>query len=464
MNKISISNNAYKKQLTYIFLILYGCIFGYILIKTTRMAHPLGYLEDYYMSLRVDWLNLFMNDLRQTGLYSGFHRLYDHNASMYFYLSHLGIFAGFETMYTFFYSQLVMIWSCVALYPVIFYRLTSNVYVSVLSILFFKLYNPFSIYLLSDSYWIYGWTTFISLPIFFFLFRDKWNKSNWIWVALLIGVISVGNVFRANAGLAVIISLIILMAVKIIYPAVKSKKIKPIIIGVCICLLTIFSNGFFTSTVPHIYQSATNQPECLPMKGPWHSLYIGLGWEKENPLGLEYADRYGYIDREHLLYDIKDGYYVGIESPAYIDAVKKAYFDTVFSNLGYCTGSYIKKGFTALYNSVKFSVINPFLVNSRYYYVNFISPIITVLLAIFMVIYFKKLSSDKRKSVFKRFYLFLPILLIFIICGILPGVIATPIVREYLFGAVSTFDCVALTAYIITITQIIKYIKFKKQK
>lgn len=453
----------YKTQLTYLLLILYGCVFSYILVKTTRMAHPLGYLEDYYMSLRVEWLDLFMNEMRKTGLYTGLHRLYDHNASMYFYLSHLGVFAGFDTMYTFFYTQLVMVWSCIALFPSIFYKITGNVYVSILSILFFKLYNPFSLYLLSDSYWIGGWTTYISLPILYFLFRDKWKKSNWIWITLLLGVIGVGNVFRANAGLAVIISLIILMVVKLIYPAIKEKNIKPVIIGLCICFLTVFANGFFTSTIPNIYQSATHQPESLPIKGPWHSMYIGLGWE-ENPLGLEYADGYGYIDREDLLYNVKEGYYIGIESPAYIKAVKKAYFNAIASHPAFFIGSYIKKGFTALFNSVKFSVINIFLNDGRYYYVKLTSHIITILLAVFMVMHIKRLPAGIRKSSIRRFLMFLPIPLIFIICGIIPGVIATPIVREYLFGAVSTFDCIALYAYITALIQATKFIKTKLNK
>ncbi len=464
MKKLSLQNKSYKIYITYFFLIMYGCFLGYLIIKTTSISHPIKALEEHYMSLRVTWLDYFISDLSKTGVYSGFHRLYDHNASMYFYLSHFAVFAKLNTAYTFFYTQLIVVLGCVALYPSIFYRLTGNIYVSLLSIFFFKLYNPFSLYFLSDSYWIYGWTTFISLPILFFLFRDKWQKSNWIWILGLIGVISVSNVFRANAGLSVIISLILLMFVKIIYPAIKSKKLKPVIIGACVCLLIIFSNGFFTSTVPHIYQSATSQPECLPMKGPWHSLYIGLGWERGNPFGLEYADAYGYMNREYLLYDTEEGYYIGAESPAYIDEVKKVYFDNVFSNLGYCIGSYIKKSFIAIINSIRFSLITPPILYKLYYQANSMSYIVTIFLSMLMIFYLKNIKADEKKLFLKRLYIFSPIILIFILCGILPALIATPFIPQYLFGAVSTFDCMVLTAYIIALTQITKYIKLKLQK
>ena len=448
---------TYKKIILYALLLFYGCIATYSIVKLSTLTFFYTELKDYYMSLRLDWLDLFINEVNETGIYTGLHRLYDHNASMYLYLSHFGSILGFDASTTFYYTQLIFVCGLVALYPIIVYRISNNVTLSVLSIFFFHFFDPFNIYLKNDSYWIYGWITFISVPILFFLFRDKWQKSNWIWVALLIGVVGVGNIFRANASLALIISLVVLMVVKIIYPATKTKQFKSVVLGCCICLIVFFANGFFTSTVPHIYQSVTNQPECLPMKGPWHSLYIGLGWEKENPLGLEYGDVYGYKNREDLLYDISDGYYIGVESPEYINEMKNVYFDTVFSNFIYCVGSYFRKVMTAIKIGFKFSIFNPTILTNNDYYINMISIYVFILSVIACGFFIKK--SDKKELLTNAITL-LGIVLVFFLFGLIPGVIATPIVREYTWASGASLDIFTFMIYITAVKTLIDFIKF----
>jgi len=454
-----------NKIIIYFRLLIYGCISGYILVKTTRMANPLGYLEDYYMSLRVTWLDYFINEVRTTGIYTGLHRLYDQNAVMYLYLSYLNVFLGLENaLHTFFYTQLIIVCGCIALYPVIFYRITGNTVISVLSILFFKLYNPFSIYLLSDSYWVSGVITFTALPVLFFMFRDKWHNSNWLWICLLLILGSVGNIFRSQSDLAVLVGIFILLMTKLAIPALKRKNYRKIILTVLVFTVTLWSRSIFTAIVPSVYQNATNQPEKLPVKGPWHTLYVGLGWT-DNTMGLEYLDSIGYKDRKHLLYDISDGYYVGIESPRYLDEMKSVYFETVFDNLPEVFLSYVKKGFIALYNTVKYSTINIFQVNSRYYYVNYISTVITMINLLIFGRYLKKKTALTRtlNSFCHSMYIFLPLTALFIVCGILPGVVATPVVREYLFGAVAAIDCITMMLYIISASTIVRRL-FKDTK
>ena len=101
MNKINI--NYKKKIIVYLLLLIYGCVTSYSPIKTTRLAQPIGPIEDYFMSLRVTWLDYFINEVKNTGIYTGLHRLYDHNAVMYLYLSHFSAILGIgDALHTFF--------------------------------------------------------------------------------------------------------------------------------------------------------------------------------------------------------------------------------------------------------------------------------------------------------------------------------------------------------------------------
>ncbi|MBQ8603958.1 MAG: hypothetical protein IJ410_03835 [Oscillospiraceae bacterium] len=416
------------------------------------------------MSLRVEWLDMFINEVKSTGVYSGLHRLYDHNATVYLYLSHLGAILGFDALHTFFYTQLVAVFACVAFYPVIFYRLSNNIYISLLSVVFFEIYKPYTMFLQNDSYWICGWITFISMPILYFLIKGRWNTFNWLWVVFLGAIASMSNVFRSSSGLAVIVSLILIILLKLIIPAIKTGEKDVLVSGIIGVVTVLLLQNLFTGFVPSIYQEITEQPESLPIKGPWHTLYIGLGWE-ENPLGIKYQDRYGYANREHLLYDVSEGYFVGIESPEYINEMKNVYMDTIFSDFKFFVGSYIRKVLKSLETIFEFSLINYEMWKStmmyplKYtYYFSFILPI--------AMIYFirNKLRENKHQFILSLFTL-AGLFIINFGFGMLPGIIAYPIVREYLYGAIAACDMIILTEYIVFLNIIVQLIEnvFKKK-
>lgn len=444
-----------KKVLFYIFLLIYGLVLSYIIVKSSRLAHPYGDLSNYYMSLRLDWLNMFINEVKAGGLYTGLHRLFDHNASVYLYLSYIGSLFNMDAAYTFFYIQLGFVFLCVAVYPFLIYRASGNKFIALMSIFFFKLFDPFCMYIQNDSYWIYGWTAFISAPVFYFLFKEKWKNSNYIWIAAMIFVAAVSNVFRGNSALVILFDIVLLLAVKVIYPAFKNKKYKSVLVALAVCCIAYFGQNLFTSTVPGVYQSLTGQPRSLPLKGPWHSMYIGLGWE-ENPYGLEYIDSCGYKGRENLLYDTSDGYYIGIESPEYIQAVKDAYFDTVLSHPAFFVSSYIRKFFTAIKTALSFSVINPVFLLDRYYYINKLSIVLFILICAAAAIFARR---EIKNGTLKKYIPFSIILFFNILIGFMPSIVATPVVREYMFGAIGYMDCIVLFGYFLLMDLIYEYAK-----
>ncbi len=460
MKTVEKQNICIKNTVLYMLLLIYGFVSAYLIIKNTVLATPLygRPLSSFYMWLRVDWLNLFIENFKATGFYTGLHRLFDHNAAMYLYLSRIGKFLGTDAVHTFYYTQFVMVCSCAALYPAVFYRITHSIPVAMASVLFFRIYAPYSIYFMNDCYYIYGWMTFISLPVLFFLFRDKWDKWNYIWIILLLGVMSVSNVFRSNAGLAIAVSLMVLMAVKLIVPSVKDRNHSQLIIGLAVCFLAVWGQGLFTSTVPHIYQNITDQPPALPIKGPWHSLYVGLGWE-ENPYGLQYRDEYGYAGREHLLYDTDEGYYICIESPEYLSEIKKVYLDTVFSNPGFFIGSYIRKGFTALKTACENTVANITILANRWFYPTSFTQIFSLITPFTLVYFLYSSRKTDKRNVTVWLYSAGFVSLVNLAFGILPGIIANPLVREYTFGVAATLDCLVMAEYIVFVYTAVSFVK-----
>lgn len=460
MDSVNKRNIDLSKLLIYFLLIVYGCVLGYFILKNTVLATPLygQPLSSFYMWLRVDWLDYFINEVNSTGIYTGLHRLFDHNAAVYLYLSHVGHFLGTDAVNTFYYTQLALMCGCAALYPVIFYRITHSLPVALASILFFRIYAPYSVYLMNDSYYIYGWMTFISLPVLFFLFRDRWEGENYLWIVLLLVVMSVSNVFRSSAGLAIAVSLMALMLVKLILPAFRSKNYVTMAAGIIICFAALWGQSLFTSTVPGIYQKAVGQPEPLPIKGPWHSLYVGLGWE-ENPFGLQYQDEYGYEGRQELLYNTEEGYYIGIESPEYIEEMKSVYMDTVFSDPVFFAGSYIRKAFTALKTIADNTIANIIILGNGWFYPTRFTQLLSVITPLTAIYYLSvKWKSDKKKTI-ARLISTAFIGIVNITFGIIPGIIANPLVREYTFGATATLDCIVLAEYIIFVYMVSEWVK-----
>ncbi len=467
MNNVEKRNRHIKNTVLYMLLLVYGGVAAYFIIKNTVVATPLygEPLSSFYMWLRIDWLNLFIEELKSTGLYTGLHRLFDQNATMYLYLSHLGKMLGTDAVYTFYYTQLALVCVCAAVYPVIFYRISHSLPVALLSILFFRLYAPYSLYLMNDSYYIYAWMTFISLPVLFFLFRDKWNNRNYIWVALLLGVMSVSNIFRSSVGLAIAASLIVLMLIKIIVPSVKEKNYGTMALGLLVCFLAVAGQSFFTSTIPHAYQSMTDQPRVLPIKGPWHTLYVGLGWE-ENPLGLEYLDGCGYAGREHLLNDPGEGYYICVESPEYMEEMKSVYFDAVFSDVGFFFTSYIRKGFTSLKTVMENTIANITILSNGWFYPTRFTQIFSLITPLTFVYFLYINWKADRKKVMIWLCSAGFIALVNMAFGVLPGIIANPFVREYTFGVTATVDCLVMAEYIVFVYVAVQFVKniFQKKR
>ncbi len=452
--KASYNNEIYlnrRKILIYFCLLFIGIISSYFLLKRSVLyswpyATPLA---EEYMSLRREWLDMFISEVKTTGIYSGLHRLYDHNASLYLYLSYLGAFIGGDSVGTFKFVQLGATFAWMSLIPLIYYKVTHSVFASLFSLLFFYFFCPYSVYFPNDSYWAGAMMSFVGLPVIYFLLRDKWTKSSGFWVLFLILLGDIANVFRSNASLGTGVLIIFLVTIKLILPGVKEKDIKKMLTAAVLGVCVMFSSSLFTSFIPNIYQKLTGQPEPLPIKGPWHAMYVGLGWE-ENPLGIEFKDASGYKGKKDLLYDITEGYYVGIESPEYIERAKKSYFDAIKGNFGFFFFSYLRKFARCFVSVYEGSVINPVLLKDPVLYKNnpalIIHHISLLLAAIWMALEMKDKGKKSSRDIFLGLFTGACIFL----AGILPGLVAEPYSRQYILSAAAVADCVVLVRIILS--------------
>lgn len=146
----------------------------------------------------------------------------------------------------------------------------------------------------------------IGVPILYILITNPWSKGMWGYTLLLCFILSIAQLVRSNAGIFIWLSLVCIVVyqnIPLLRQAYKTSWVRalPILLG----LFVVFScQGFFTNTVPNAYLVATGQDisQRLDTMGPWHTLYIGLGW-RDNPNGIYYDDICGYDQFPELVQD-----------------------------------------------------------------------------------------------------------------------------------------------------------------
>ncbi len=338
--------------------IMYGAIvvlglFAAVLLSLRNGYFPISNYETrsdvhLFMWLRVDRLQIAADMLKNDGYYSAFSIFFDHNANYYFYLAHIMNALNLTPAATFLLVQVGVIFALMIVFPALVYKITNSVIVAVGSMFLFIL-NPHSLmFYPTDSYWAYYLVNCFALPVFYILWREKWSKASVALTLLLSFVIAITNLPRSNTAIIAFPALIITVIVKNISNIkqwIKAKKYKSMLSFCALLVVVLMSFSFLASTVTGAYAFATNQTEGkLESMGPWHAMFLGLGWE-ENPDGIVFEDAYAYeLFPELLNYDNPDF----IETPEYIEAIKGEYFETVLGDLGFYITSYIRKVFACI--------------------------------------------------------------------------------------------------------------------
>jgi hypothetical protein len=223
-----------------------------------------------------------------------------------------------------------------AAYPCIVYKTTDSLAAAFLSpFIVFAALLPLLFSLKTDTYWALGFIVVLALPLLSIVYNREWDRKS-LFIALFLSVAAgLANLPREHAGLGVALLLLATVFVK-----TRSAK-KPLCFGgvVIFCVISYF---LFTRLVPALYFTIYEQPVEIRQMGPWHTLYIGLGWEKtlygtDNKYGIIYKDGHAAetvkkINPQCVVY-----------SNEYMEILKKEWFRLLKDDTAWFLKNYARK-------------------------------------------------------------------------------------------------------------------------
>lgn len=424
--------------LLYAFLLLYGAGYAFYLVGRFNtipadMISPTGdycYLVEY-MSVRQDWLNAFIAEMRQSGLYTQLARFYDHNGAYYLYLTALGVKKNLFAWQLFLASQMVAGGVLIAAYPSLTYKATRSLGCALIAPIWMRLFMT-DILLMekTDSYWMLYWIVCFSVPILFALATQKWRRGQYIWLGILLLGISLSNLPRAHAGIGALAAVIIILCVKL-WPRKtadgKRGALHWLRLPITLCAV-LLSYSLFTSIIPSAYQCITKQPPTIGSLGPGHALYVGVGWE-DNPFGIIFLDTCGFEATGYAGND--DSNSMG-NSPIYDAAITKLYIELLRENPAYFVGTYARK----LLACVRFSASNSKTVRN---FVLWKMPRFALLAAAGVILSLLTSTAGRKKRLLCKLLCLFGVWLCVFAGSLLPGMIAVPR-WTYLNGGIGAFD------------------------
>jgi len=270
----------------------------------------------------------------------------DHEIAFYFYVGALGNLLG-ETRpeLLLLYVQIGFALLCLAVYPLLLYKLTGNIWAALASPFLADLF--FNRYLYAtkiDTQWMMAWVIFAGIPFLLLLLRYAWEREAGKALAVFLVtclIIAVGNVVRGGASLPVVILLLLVTLYKLIGLS-KYGILQRSACFLAACALVFVAWGFLNHTMPRLLFASHGWQELY--FGPWHTMFIGLGWET-NPYGIVFEDAHGFAVARSVNPEVQR------YSEEYFAILKARYFELILGDPVYFLGNYFRKFLTATYYS-----------------------------------------------------------------------------------------------------------------
>jgi hypothetical protein len=182
-----------------------------------------------------------------------------------------------------------------------------------------------------------------------------------------------------------------------------------------------FSYILFTDIIIILYAKITNQLSDIQKIGPWHTLYIGLGWEN-NPFDIIFLDECAFIATKKINPDVV------YESREYFNILKDLYLELFKSNIGYFFLTYSKKLLMCLINSI-------------YLFMTYDRGFVFFIYFIIFFIVIRLLNNTKNViyEIMKKYCLLFIFCLILIFGSLLYPMMATP-TYPYLMGITAGYE------------------------
>lgn len=224
-----------------------------------------------------------------------------------------------------------------------------------------------------DSTWFIAWTVYAILPLIFIVisYGEKWLKTMqmakfvpaFIGISLMIGIANIG---RLHAGLSLVIVIISVMLVGI--KRYYGISLKAVLIFICSLGILNSSYFMFTNSIPDFLIRQQGYQSGINYFGPWHTLYIGLGWKN-------YAFNHNAVPGDIWQYDKNPEYIVyldecaislvssqsqdiGILSDEYFQILKKEYIRIGKEHTAWFVVNYIEKWLACLYVSLRYQLVS----------------------------------------------------------------------------------------------------------
>lgn len=287
----------------------------------------------------------------------------DHMTSYYLYQRQYGSIFGIDSPVDI--MQQIWVWMFTIVFSIItvfsWYKYQSKKLTLFSPIIFGFLIKAVVISHHDDCTWFLAWAVYAILP-FIIIFHDKCSffieNESYMSILLITFIIAIligiSNVGRLHSGLAILLVLIYIIA--LFCHRIRDKK-KSFLVGLLSALIMFNGYSLFTSTIPNNLMRMYGINSNINYFGPWHTLYIGLGWKNsisqlsmlrecddmeawktdKNPKNIIYLD-----ECADAFVKSKDSAIPYI-SESYFEVLKAEYMRILTENTGWVILNYVEK-------------------------------------------------------------------------------------------------------------------------
>ena len=213
----------------------------------------------------------------------------DHMTSYYLYQRLYGGVLGISNPVDI--IQQIWVWMFILAYAIItvfvWHKYHSKFLTLCAPLIFYLLTKAVIVVYHDDCTWFLAWAVYAILPLLAIFYNQGRGLLQYeryvlfLFITLLITMlIGISNIGRLHSGLA--ISCVLLYIVFWFCKKMHNKK-KAILIGLMSLFIVFQGYSLFTATIPNSMMRLYGINSNINYFGPWHTLYIGLGWRNSLP-------------------------------------------------------------------------------------------------------------------------------------------------------------------------------------
>ena len=366
----------------------------------------------------------------------------DHMTSYYLYMKMYGVIFGLNNPVDI--MQQIWVWMFVLAYSIItvfvWHKYHSKFLTLCAPVIFYFLTKAVLVNHHDDCTWFLAWAVYAILPLLAIFYDQGGELLHYkryvlfLFITLLIAMlIGISNIGRLHSGLA--ISCVLLYIVFWFCRKMYNNK-KAILVGLMSLFIVFQGYSLFTATIPNGMMRLYGINSNINYFGPWHTLYIGLGWRNSYPqlsVLAEYKDKNAWkTDKNH-------------QNIIYKDGCANAFVQSKDSSIQYLSKPY--------FEILKTEYMRILTENKMWSFINYFEKILVCLVFIFYRQWLALLIIAvitiilKRKGILNLSCRYMYAFTLFVMCvDLIFGIIAMPTIN-YLQGSMAALSlCIFVLA------------------